>query len=121
MSDLFSSRKGIFCLSVIFHDDFLNWNLCFFSADKYWLLDEKTMLELSIFNKTNKNITVDNNLVNVDTNAIDVDNNLVNADNNRVNVYKSTQKEKEKKKKEKMKKKIKGRTASLNYILLPIL
>jgi hypothetical protein len=49
-------------------------------ADKYWLLDEKTMLELSIFNKTNKNITVDNNLINVD---------------------KSTQKEKEKKKERK--------------------
>jgi hypothetical protein len=70
-------------------------------ADKYWLLDEKTMLELSIFNKTNKSITVDNNLINVDTNGVNVNNNQVNADNNRVNVDKSTQKEKEKKKERK--------------------
>ena len=70
--------------------------------DKYWLLDEKTMLELSIFNKTSKNINVDNNGVIDDTNGVIGSNNQVNADNNRVNVDKSTQKEKEKKKERKI-------------------
>jgi hypothetical protein len=68
---------------------------------KHWLLDEKTMLELSIFNKTSENINVDNNQDTVNTNGVIDNDNQDNDDNNRVNVYKSTQKEKEKKKERK--------------------
>jgi len=75
---------------------------------KHWLLDEKTMLELSIFNKTSKNINVDNNQDTVNINGVIDNDNQDNDDNNRVNVYKSTQKEKEKKKERKSDKEDKG-------------
>ena len=56
---------------------------------KYWLLDEKTMVELDLFYKTSKSVNVYNNGINADMNGIYVDNNAINVDI-------STQKEKEK-------------------------
>jgi len=47
---------------------------------KYWLLDQKTMLELELFYKTSKSVNVYNNGVNVDNYPLNVDINSLNVD-----------------------------------------